>query len=62
MTTYGDNITAYCIENNFDQCQSMVKRHSQIKYKSKITANSITGRLIPQSIYYFYAYALLKLW
>ena len=63
MTTYGDNITAYCIENNFDQCQSMVKKaflDKNIKVKL-ISANSINiGRLIPQSIYYFYAYALLK--
>ena len=26
MTTYGDNITAVCIKNDFDQCQEFVKK------------------------------------
>lgn len=63
MATYGGNIVAYCIENNFDQCQSMVKRAFVDKgIRTKlISANSINlGRLLPQSIYYFYAYGLLK--
>jgi threonine synthase len=63
MTTYGGNIVSYCIENNFDQCQTMVKRAFVDKCIeiNILSANSINlGRLIPQSIYYFYAYGLLK--
>ena len=63
MTTFGENIVSYCIENNFDQCQTMVKKafiDKDIEINI-ISANSINlGRLIPQSIYYFYSYAQLK--
>ena len=63
MTTFGNNIATYSIKNNFDQCQSMVKKafiDKDIKI-NLISANSINlGRLLPQSIYYFYSYALLK--
>ena len=63
MTTFGENIVSYCIENNFDQCQTMVKKafiDKDIEI-NLISANSINlGRLLPQSIYYFYSYAQLK--
>ena len=50
----------YGIDGNFDDCQKIVKRLFQdIKVKNSIlsSANSINiGRIIPQIVYYFYAY------
>ena len=63
MTTYGKNIIAYSIENNFDECQTLVKKAFIDKdiQSYLISANSINiGRLLPQTVYYFVAYSILK--
>lgn len=65
LTTIGNNITALEIEGTFDDCQKLVKQaFSDNRLQSKLTltsANSINiARLIPQTFYYFYAYAKLK--
>jgi threonine synthase len=65
MTTMGHNITALEVEGTFDDCQRLVKQaFSDLDLRQKLaltSANSINiGRLIPQSFYYFYAYAQLK--
>ena len=50
--------------NNNDECQSFVKKafvDDKIQFINLISANSINiARLIPQTIYYFYAYSILK--
>lgn len=65
LTTWGKNITAIEIDGTFDDCQNIVKQlSSNDLIKSQInlsSANSINiARLIPQSFYYFSAYAQLK--
>ena len=65
LTTLGKNITALEVIGTFDDCQRMVKQAFLDKdITSKInlsSANSINiSRLIPQSFYYFYAYAQAK--
>ena len=65
LTTWGKNITALEVVGTFDDCQRMVKQaflDEDIKKKRMLSsANSINiARLIPQSFYYFYAYAQLK--
>ena len=65
LTTLGKNITALEVKGTFDDCQRMVKQAFLDKdITSKInlsSANSINiSRLIPQSFYYFYAYAQAK--
>lgn len=65
FTTLGKNITALEIEGTFDDCQSLVKQSfldQELQKKLNLTsANSINiARLIPQSFYYFHAYAQLK--
>ena len=61
MTTLGNNITAIAVDGKFDDCQALVKRafaDSELKHMNLSSANSINiGRLLPQSIYYFYAYS-----
>ena len=47
------------IDGKFDDCQAMVKRafaDPELKHIPLSSANSINiGRLLPQSVYYFYA-------
>src|SRR5690606_1769715 len=64
FTTLGSNITALEVDGTFDDCQRMVKEvflDSTVRSKLFLTsANSINiARLIPQSFYYFHAYAQL---
>lgn len=64
FTTLGKNITAIEVEGTFDDCQSLVKQafmDTDLKEKLTITsANSINvARFLPQSFYYFNAYAKL---
>jgi threonine synthase len=64
MTTMGGNVHAIEMEGTFDDCQRLVKtafNDDDLREKINITsANSINiARLIPQSFYYFYAYAQL---
>jgi threonine synthase len=61
----GGNITALEVKGTFDDCQRLVKQaflDAELKQKFFLTsANSINiARLIPQSFYYFRAYAQLK--
>lgn len=65
FTTLGRNITALEIDGCFDDCQALVKRaflDEELNEKMFLTsANSINlARFLPQSFYYFYAYAQLK--
>ncbi len=65
MTTLGGNITALEIDGTFDDCQKLVKQafldKKLSKEKNLTSANSINmARLLPQSIYYFYAFAQLN--
>jgi threonine synthase len=63
MTTLRDNVHTVAIDGKFDDCQAMVKRafaDPALKNISLSSANSINiGRLLPQSVYYFYAAARL---
>lgn len=62
FTTLGRNITALEVDGTFDDCQRLVKTaflDQELRDKYFLTsANSINiARLIPQSFYYFSAYA-----
>ncbi len=65
LTTLGENISALEVDGTFDDCQRLVKQafpDREISEKMTLSsANSINiGRLLPQSFYYFRAYAQLK--
>jgi threonine synthase len=65
LTTLGHNVTALEIDGTFDDCQKLVKEaflDSELTEKFNLaSANSINiARLIPQSFYFFSAYAQLK--
>jgi threonine synthase len=62
LTTNGQNIRALEIDGTFDDCQALVKQaftDAELNAKYRLTsANSINiARLIPQTFYYFNAYA-----
>lgn len=63
MTTLQKNIKVIAIDGKFDDCQRLVKMAFLDPSLSEIpltSANSINiGRLLPQSVYYFYAYSKL---
>ena len=58
ITCFGDNVNAFAVEGNFDDCQRMVKAaftDPDFEHKNLCTANSINiGRLLPQICYYAY--------
>ena len=65
LTTLGGNVRALEIDGTFDDCQALVKQaflDTELNQKHNLSsANSINiSRLIPQSFYYFRAYAQLK--
>ena len=65
FTTLGRNITALEVDGVFDDCQALVKSafmDADLNVHMKLTsANSINvARFLPQSFYYFYAYAQMK--
>lgn len=65
FTTLGQNITAVEVDGVFDDCQALVKNafmDAELNAHMKLTsANSINvARFLPQSFYYFYAFAQLK--
>jgi threonine synthase len=65
FTTLGQNITALEIDGTFDDCQALVKSafmDAELNRQMKLTsANSINvARFLPQSFYYFNAYAQLQ--
>jgi threonine synthase len=63
MTTLGKNVHVLALAAKFDDCQAMVKQafaDTALENLSLSSANSINiGRLIPQIIYYFYAWSRL---
>jgi threonine synthase len=64
MTTLGENIIALEVSGTFDDCQALVKQaflDPELTAQWKLSsANSINiARLLPQSFYYFEAYARL---
>jgi len=64
MTTLGRNVTILSLDGKFDDCQALVKQafaDSDLDYLNLSSANSINiGRLIPQTMYYFYSFAKLR--
>ncbi len=65
MTTLGENIIALEVDGAFDDCQQLVKQaflDPELRSSLNLTsANSINiARLLPQSIYYFYAWGQLS--
>ena len=65
FTTLGRNITAVEVDGTFDDCQALVKAaftDSELQARMDLTsANSINvARFLPQSFYYFHAYAQLR--
>jgi len=64
FTTLGQNIVALEIDGTFDDCQALVKEafmDEELNMQLNLTsANSINvARFLPQSFYYFHAYAQL---
>jgi len=64
LTTNGQNVRAIEVDGTFDDCQALVKQaftDKELNKKLRLTsANSINiARLIPQTFYYFNAYAQL---
>lgn len=64
FTTLGQNIVAVEVDGTFDDCQSLVKAafiDEELNRRFNLTsANSINvARFLPQSFYYFWAYAQL---
>jgi threonine synthase len=63
LDSIGGNVQALCIAGKFDDCQNLVKRafaDADLAGFNLSSANSINfGRILPQMIYYIYAYAQL---
>jgi threonine synthase len=63
MTTIGGNVTTIGVDGQFDDCQAMVKQafaDPALRGLRLTSANSINiGRLLPQAVYYVYAYVNL---
>lgn len=63
MTTLDGNISIIAVDGKFDDCQRLVKTaflDPALSHIELSSANSINiGRLMPQSVYYFYAYSKL---
>ena len=63
MTTLGGNVKAVAIRGKFDDAQAMVKEafaDKELRGLNLTSANSINiARLLPQSVYYFWAHAQL---
>jgi threonine synthase len=61
MTTLGKNVYPLAVDGKFDDCQALVKQafaDPDLKGLNLSSANSINiGRLLPQAVYYFYAYS-----
>lgn len=65
MTTLGKNVRVLALDAKFDDCQALVKKafaDPGLDHLDLSSANSINiGRLVPQIVYYFYAYAQLRM-
>ena len=63
LDTIGGNVQALCVEGKFDDCQNLVKEafaDAELARFNLSSANSINfGRILPQIVYYIYAYAQL---
>jgi threonine synthase len=63
MTTLHNNIKIIALDGKFDDCQKLVKLaflDPELSSVPLTSANSINiGRLLPQSVYYFYAFTKL---
>lgn len=63
MTSLGRNVRVVSVDGKFDDCQALVKQafsDPDLTYLKLSSANSINiGRLVPQSVYYFYAWSRL---
>jgi threonine synthase len=63
LDTIGGNVQAISIDGKFDDCQNLVKEafsDPSLDYLNFTSANSINfGRILPQTVYYFYAYSQL---
>ncbi len=63
LDTIGENVKSLSIDGKFDDCQDLVKQafsDQSLKYLNFTSANSINfGRILPQMVYYIYAYARL---
>lgn len=63
MTTLHDNVQILALDGKFDDCQALVKdafNDRELDYLNLSSSNSINiGRLLPQSVYYFWAYSRL---
>ncbi len=65
LTCLGGNVRALEVDGSFDDCQALVKQAFQDRELSEkeglTSANSINiARLIPQSLYYFYAWGQIQ--
>lgn len=64
MTTLGKNVEIISVDGKFDDCQALVKEafaDPDLQDLNLSSANSINiGRLVPQIVYYFYAFARLR--
>ena len=65
MTTLGKNVEVISVEGKFDDCQALVKEafaDPDLLHLNLSSANSINiGRLVPQIVYYFYAFSRLRI-
>jgi len=63
LDTIGGNVRALCVAGKFDDCQNLVKQafsDRDLNPYNLTSANSINfGRILPQIVYYIYAYAQL---
>jgi len=63
LESIGENVHTVALEGKFDDCQDLVKRaftDPDLAELSLTSANSINvGRLLPQTVYYFYAWLQL---
>ncbi|NLN59235.1 MAG: threonine synthase [Deltaproteobacteria bacterium] len=63
LDAIGDNVQAVSVAGKFDDCQNLVKAafaDPALAFLNLTSANSINfGRILPQMIYYVYAYAQL---
>lgn len=64
MTTLGKNVSIIALNGKFDDCQALVKQafsDPELDNLNLSSANSINiGRLVPQTMYYFYSFAELR--
>lgn len=64
MTTLGKNVRVLALDAKFDDCQALVKQafsDPALALLGLSSANSINiGRLVPQAVYYFYAWSRLR--